>query len=244
MGRRVSPKEKTCQCDECIAQSAAGVNVASAVFSAHSKAQRLRNLFQSSTISSQLQSNPTNDVPLAPIPTPTPVPRLPEKLQSSAPPGNSFFPPPSPPAAVVLEARLEDVQAEINASIAALYESQTRLEFVTLPSEQMSFMFPDPETLLQVNSGQFSLKTSKACNRRFIKTEGRLCSLLREAQIMPPDEHCRTQKLIEDALYAGLQRLHRFKQREWQSQSSPEEVSHHIIDNSRAVHLPLNVQAN
>lgn len=246
MARPSSGRRKICQCEICTATKPQGVEQPSATHAAHARDQRLRDQLL------RPHSSRPNDVTTlqstSSIPPPIDI-NLPNDTPSSAAgqdtnAGEHAANASSPPvdiSDIIREARLEEVEEEINLRLSTLNDSQARLEFRTTPSEQKSFAFPDPESILRVNYGQFALNTLNPHNRRFIEIEGRLCSLLRETQMAPPDGYSATRRLIEDALYAGLERLHVFKQRAWQSQSS-DETSRYIVDNSKYHHFTMQPQ--
>lgn len=246
MARPSSGRRKVCQCEICTATKPQGVEQPSATHAAHARDQRLRDQLL------RPHSSRPNDVTTlqstSSIPPPIDI-NLPNDTPSSAAgqdtnAGEHAANASSPPvdiSDIIREARLEEVEEEINLRLSTLNDSQARLEFRTTPSEQKSFAFPDPEYILHVNYGQFALNTLNPHNRRFIEIEGRLCSLLRETQMAPPDGYSATRRLIEDALYAGLERLHVFKQRAWQSQSS-DETSRYIVDNSKYHHFTMQPQ--
>ncbi|KAJ4474128.1 hypothetical protein C8J55DRAFT_490795 [Lentinula edodes] len=84
------------------------------------------------------------------------------------------------PAIVDHGMKPETLEEELHIRLAALQDTDSRLDFVQQPSSEQSFIFPDPETILKVNCGPFTLSPMHPQNRRFLETEARFCFLLRK----------------------------------------------------------------
>ncbi|KAJ3803631.1 hypothetical protein F5876DRAFT_84849 [Lentinula aff. lateritia] len=103
-----------------------------------------------------------------------------------------------------------------------LYDCETRLTFIKDPSPNISYVLSDHESLLQVNAGDFALKTTIIANSRFLDTESRLCSLLKTIQTSPLEKRLVGDIDVEEELCEALGKLHRIKERQWVSQVYPD----------------------
>ncbi|KAJ3928294.1 MAG: hypothetical protein NXY57DRAFT_1041744 [Lentinula lateritia] len=231
------PRKRRCTCDECCESNSLGIELPLDILRSHARKQRIQQVFKSPitndptfsgapvasvsssshdivalsdpSTSSSVSSN-TQDI------TPNNQSEEPAVVDHSMQPNDSS----KEPAIVDHGMRLETLEEELNICIAALQDADSRLDFVQQPSSEKSFIFPDPETILKVNCGPFALSSTYPRNRCFLKTEARLCFLLRELH----QDHVRSNpadwERMEDLLYSALEKLHRMKGREWELQAS------------------------
>ncbi|KAJ3863505.1 hypothetical protein EV359DRAFT_82316 [Lentinula novae-zelandiae] len=144
--------------------------------------------------------------------------------------------PSPPPLSVEMEENenwLRSIVSEKDIRLETLYDSETHLEFINHPSPNLSFVSLDPETLLHVNSGDFSLKTTSNRNMRFLETEARLCGLLKQIQALPPAVRSIGELDVENELYTALDKIHRFKGRQWKLQAYPNGIGGMTVNNTR-----------
>ncbi|KAJ3716827.1 hypothetical protein C8R42DRAFT_724476 [Lentinula raphanica] len=129
----------------------------------------------------------------------------------------------------------EEIREEIKIRLRYLFEADLRLHFDESPSPDKSFILLDPETILQVNSGSFTLTVANPGNRRFLETEARFCTLLRELRSNPRHQDSggkNDHDVLEDLLQEALESLQRRKRRNWEQQASPSS-SQYIFNNGK-----------
>ncbi|KAJ3816520.1 hypothetical protein F5880DRAFT_1619231, partial [Lentinula raphanica] len=127
---------------------------------------------------------------------------------------------------------LECVVSEISMRLGNLYDCKTRLIFVNTPSPSRSFVFPDPEALIRVNTGDFALKTNKISNHRLLDAEARFSYLLQIIQALPLGQRLLGDVDVEEELLEALNKVHRVKERQWLSQAYPDGHDGSTVDTS------------
>ncbi|KAJ3762559.1 hypothetical protein EV360DRAFT_79172 [Lentinula raphanica] len=128
----------------------------------------------------------------------------------------------------------EDIEREIEIRLKYLQEADLHLQFNQIPSPDIPYIFPDLEASLQVNSGSFALTVTHPGNRRFLETEARFFTLLKELQSNPRTYESGNNSGADskDLLYDALENLQRMKMRNWEVQASPN-TNQYIFNNSQ-----------
>ncbi|KAH7870083.1 uncharacterized protein C8R40DRAFT_1175994 [Lentinula edodes] len=223
--RRVDSNEQPCRCQECLKHNPEGLLLPRSILNTHRHRERLRAALSTSDDHSEV--NRTDD------------PINPDSIASGSlqPDPQPHIRAPSPPPPPIMEVEdyedwLRSIVSEIGIRLKFLYDSETHLEFVNHPSPNLSFVSPDPEALLQVNSGDFCLKTTSSCNMRFLETETRFCGLLHQIQALPLGARLRGDLDVENELYTALDRVHPFKGRQWNLQAYPNGLGGVTVNNT------------
>ncbi|KAJ3764234.1 hypothetical protein EV360DRAFT_65672 [Lentinula raphanica] len=97
---------------------------------------------------------------------------------------------------------------------------------------ECSFVFPNPDTLLQVNMGDFALHTKKTANLRLLDSEARFCCLLQTIRALPLGQRILGDVNVEEEILEALNKIHRIKERQWTSQAHPDGYDGLTVDNS------------
>ncbi|KAJ3816508.1 hypothetical protein F5880DRAFT_1512602, partial [Lentinula raphanica] len=146
--------------------------------------------------------------------------------------GSSPTPNPKPDPTDEFTGRwLECIMSEISLQLETLYGCETRLIFVNNPSPDLTFVFPDSESFLQVNTGKFALQTKKIVNYRILDAEARFCHLLQTMQNLPLEQRFFGDVDVKEELFEALNTIHRIKARQWTSQAYPDGHGGSIVDN-------------
>ncbi|KAJ4469379.1 hypothetical protein C8J55DRAFT_492091 [Lentinula edodes] len=230
--RRNDSIMQPCRCRECLAQNPEGSLVSYTVLNTHRHRERLRGAFPSSVRGETAETEKPDTLGVEPAgDTPS------ESQTSSKGKGKAGFD---------VETKIDQdinfspqaIIHEIDVRMETLYHSEDRLTFINEPSPHLPFVFPNPETLPQVNSGHFALDTTKLPNRRLLDAEARFCGLLKTIQTMPSGERSTGETDVEDELFLALNKIHRIKERQWRSQAYPDGRGGSTFDNSM-YSLPL-----
>ncbi|KAJ3836789.1 hypothetical protein F5878DRAFT_662668 [Lentinula raphanica] len=242
---------RRCKCDDCCSTNPVGIDQNFDTLRSHSKKQQIRDRFKTlltSTSASSVapptlsssetgeasmssasshhaaspSSTPFNEVPSA---TSQNVENLDDRLSHSA-------------VSADPDSWLGEIKQEIDIRLNYLQDTNIHLNFDQIPSPNRSFIIPDPEMITQVNSGPFALTVSHPSNRRFLETEARFCTLLRDLQIDPrhhgQDSERDLRDISEDLLYSALETLHRMKRQDWERQASPDSSNQYIFNNAQS----------
>ncbi|KAJ3858757.1 hypothetical protein EV359DRAFT_87268 [Lentinula novae-zelandiae] len=225
--------DQPCRCHECSKQDPEGVLAPQSVLIAHRHRDRLRAAFASATQTAETEAAPESFT--------TSRGRTESNLEnqpseSSRPASNSFGKTLScnnTETVADFKAWLCSVVTEIDLQIEALYDCNLGLEFITPPSQMITFVFPDPESLLLANSGLFALNPGRVSNRHLLDAEARFCHLLRTIQALPPGEHSMGVIDVEDELFQALNKVHQIKERHWQAKAYCNRDGGLNVDNRR-----------
>lgn len=222
-----------CRCRECLAQNPEGLLVSHTVLSTHRHRERLRGAFPSSVRGETAETGEPDTLGVEPAgDTPS------ESQTSSKGKGSAGFNDVETKVDQDMNFSPQAIISEIDVRMETLYHSETRLTFINKPSPHLPFVFPNPETLPQVNSGYFALDTTRLPNRRLLDAEARFCGLLKAIQTMPLGERSTGEADVEDELFLALNKIHRIKERQWRSQAYPDGRGGATFDNSM-YSLPL-----
>lgn len=205
MPRKSKTEICRCRCDHCLKDSAQGLLIPVHTFSIHRRQQQIRNAFSSAGAGTNPDSSLDSDADVA------------DTEQEAHDTETARDVPPEDRSTIPDAEYLLSLEADIDVQLATLYSEGT-LEFLHDPSPDMPFQYPDPTTIPLFNSGHFSLKTNKACNRRFLEIESYICDLWQQMEKLPPQG--RSERL-EDSLHHALITIQRMKNKHWLDQAYP-----------------------
>ncbi|KAJ3978311.1 hypothetical protein F5890DRAFT_1560594 [Lentinula detonsa] len=243
-----------CQCQDCSKQNPEGMQITQQVFDEHRRRERLRKtlLNKSDGLRTDLETEPTKTDMAAGHYMDSYIRDKSgalERIASGSSPANtnntqvisSSSSSAAEPATVEDDDYLRHIIYETRMRLETLYDDEIQLKFISPPSpEQQAFVFPDHQSLLRVNSGEFALKTTSACNRRLLDAEARFCGLLKTIQSKPPEERLLGDVDVEEELFEALNKVHRIKERQWRLQHISGDT---IVENSMCALLSINVEA-
>ncbi|KAJ3791839.1 hypothetical protein GGU11DRAFT_750972 [Lentinula aff. detonsa] len=243
-----------CQCQDCWKQNPEGMQITQQVFDEHRRRERLRKtlLNKSDGLRTDLETEPTKTDMAAGRYMDSHIRDKSgalERIASGSSPANtnntevtsSSSSSAAEPATVEDDDYLRHIIYETRMRVETLYDDEIRLKFISPPSpEQQAFVFPDHQSLLRVNSGEFALKTTSACNRRLLDAEARFCGLIKMIQSKPPEERLLGDVDVEEELFEALNKVHRIKERQWRLQHLSVDT---IVENSMCAPLSINVEA-
>ncbi|KAJ3850680.1 hypothetical protein EV368DRAFT_84281 [Lentinula lateritia] len=225
--------DQPCRCDECLKQDPEGVLAPQSVLIAHRHRERLRAAFASATQTARTEAA-QESFTTSRGGTDSHLKNQPSESSSQASRSSGETHDCNNTETVTdFEAWLHSVVTEIDLRIEALYDCDLGLEFITPPSPTMPFVFPDPESLLLVNSGLFALNPGRAPNRCLLDAEARFCHLLRAIQALPAGERYMRGIDVEDELFQALNKVHRIKERHWQAKAYPNRCGGLNVDDRR-----------
>lgn len=202
MPRKSKTETCRCRCDHCSKDSAEGLIIPAHTFSIHRRQQQIRNAFGSAGMVTSLESSLDSDADLADDEEVIPDTETARDDRQDSSTTSDY---------------LLGLEADIDAQLATLY-SEGDLEFLHDPSPDVLYQYPDPTTIGLFNSGHFSLKTNKACNRRFLEIESYICGLYQQMEKLPPQEHL---ERLEDSLHHALATVQQLKSKHWSNQAYP-----------------------
>ncbi|KAJ3756482.1 hypothetical protein EV360DRAFT_71940 [Lentinula raphanica] len=235
MGRRHrdgsnSSNLQPCHCQDCLKQNPDGVVISHSALTEHRHRERLRTTFLErfnrtpSSASSGNVQDPSLGIESHAAQS---VPQEKISHQNSPPSvqGNSS-------ADDTHNDWLKCVVSKISLRLGNLYGCETHLIFAKNPSPDLSFVYPDPETNPQVNTGEFALQTNKIANHRLLDTEARFSYLLETIQALPPGQRLLGELDVKEELLEALNKIHRMKERHWTSQAFPDGHGESTVDTS------------
>ncbi|KAJ3839259.1 hypothetical protein F5878DRAFT_641317 [Lentinula raphanica] len=228
---RIESDEQSCQCRECLEQNTEGLLISSRLFAVHRHRELLRATFPSEAeIDSTEINRPSSSDP----------PHLLEAKSSHSDRGLSRIGGESSGTHLDETTTVEEtaqlwltsIMAEIQTRLEILASGEIHLEFITRPSPNQPFVFPNADTLEQVNDGTFALDTTKMSNRRFLDAEARFSGLLQTIQAVPLGQRPMGEVDVEKELSQALNQIHHIKERQWTAQAYPNGHGGAAFDNN------------